>query len=205
MKRPCRVLTLDVKGTSHFLLRDPDALTMRLRRFYQICESIPMRFGSQLGEDARAYNYSDTLLVTVFDLSLPSKGIVEVARVLVDECRAADMTVRGFLTRGIENLPHPAVGQWSGAEPKPYQFLFGVNTAVVAADVGEHAHLPGTLYVDEDQWRALGMPAGTKYVVDGRGQCFRVESDSRWIQHPPSSERVKIEDSKPLFEFHEIA
>lgn len=206
MNRACRVLSFDVKGTSHFLVRDPDVLTRRLRRFYEIGESIPMRFGAKLGENARTYNHTDALLITVFNMTLPSSGILQVAETVVQECEDASMEVRCFLTRGVENEPEPRPVQWSGDEPKPYQFLFGVNTAVMTADIGEHAHLPGrAIYADDFEWPELGKPDGETYVVDGRRQCFLVRGERNWVPHPSTgAPRVGIEHGKPLVTFHRL-
>lgn len=205
MNRPCRVLSLDVKGTSHSLIRDPVALTKRLRRFYKIGESIPMRFGTELGKDARTYNHTDALLITVFDTMLPSSGIRQVAETIVQECETESMVVRCFLTQGVENEPEPRPAQWSGDEPKPYQFLFGVNTAIMTADIGEHAHLPGKIYADDYEWSALKKPDGETYVVDGSGQCFLVRGEGNWVPHPwTGAPRVDIEHQKPLVTFHRI-
>lgn len=205
MNRVCRVLSLDVKGTSYSLVRDPVALTKRLSRFYEIGASIPFRFRAKLGENARIYNYTDALLVTVFDTPLPSSGILEMAEMIVRECEDASMVVRCFLTRGVENEPEPRPTQWSGDEPKPYQFLFGVNTAIMTADIGEHAHLPGKIYADEYEWSALGKPDGDTYVVDGRRQCFFVRGELDWVPYPRTgAPRVDIEHEKPLLMFHRI-
>lgn len=204
----CRVLWLDVKGTTFGMLKEPERLRERLSHFYKISEAIPSIHGSRLGR-YRAYNFSDTLMLTVFsrEHEISSNVLVEVALDLIGRCQANEMRVRGFLTTGVEADAHPSApppAAWTdgGSGEDRYRFLFGVNTAVMAAYLADGAHLPGTLFADDMIWKQLGCPSGDPYAVASNGEAFRRESNSRWVSVLRPSASVSLEG--PYYEFHRL-
>jgi hypothetical protein len=177
----CRVLWLDLKGTTAALLREPQALPERLSRFYDLCASVVTTFDTQLGE-YRSFNFSDTyaLLVYSTERDVPSSALVEVADYLIGKCDPQGMVVRAFITKGVENRSQmedlrAPIGRGDGRSL--HEVLFAVNTAVVAAGVGEYAHLAGTLLVDEEITRALRTQIKETFFVDAEGNGFRREGD----------------------------
>jgi hypothetical protein len=175
----CRVLWLDLKGTTAVLLREPQALPERLSRFYNLCASVVTTFDTQLGE-YRSFNFSDTYALLVYskERDVPSSTLVEVADYLVGKCGSQGMVVRAFITKGVENKDpmedlRSTIARGDGRSL--HEVLFAVNTAVVAAGVGEHAHLPGTVLVDEEIARALKPQIKETFFVDAEGDGFRRE------------------------------
>lgn len=178
----CRLLWLDLKGTTAALIRDPQALPERLSRFYNLCASVVSTFDAQLRE-YRSFNFSDTYALLAYSKEgdVPSRILVEVANYLIDKCGAQGMVVRAIITAGVENKDpmeglRAPIGRGDGRSV--HEVLFAVNTAVVSAGVGEYAHLPGTLLVDEQIARALKPPIKETFFVDADGDGFRREGDS---------------------------
>jgi len=166
MNRPCRLLLLDIKGTSHLLAADPTALRERLLQFYGVCQNTRLSHSVAL-LDSRAYTFSDTFMLTVFkhENEVSSTELIKIARELIDSCEHQGMKVRGFLTTGVESSEDIAPPSIEGVGDAEVRHLFGVNTALITADLGEHSHLPGTLFADDIIWNAAGSPTCDTFAV----------------------------------------
>jgi hypothetical protein len=168
-----------------------------------VCQSILLAHSAVL-LDSRAYTFIDTFMLTVFarEDEVSSTELIRIANELINSCERQEMKVRAFLTYGVESDEDITLQdiETVGSEEVTYRHLFGVNTAVVSADLGEHSHLTGTLFVADFIWKAAGSPTSeATFLISEEDHNVFCEKNGRYFSMTKPNECVELKGSMHMY------